>query len=68
MRNRSTWKNEMRQKTTWAILRRLPALLAVTAQSYGLCWQAVEVGRPAAAGASRRDDLGRTRGGPEARR
>lgn len=57
----------MRQKTTWAILRRLPAILAVTAQSYGLSLPAVGAGRPATAGASRRDDLGRTRGGPEAR-
>jgi hypothetical protein len=41
---------------TASILQRAPAILAVTANSYGLQWQADGARRPAAAGERRRGE------------
>ncbi|GAB3660284.1 hypothetical protein [Ramlibacter alkalitolerans] len=41
-------------RTTASILQRVPAILAVTANSYGLHLQADEARKPAAAGERRR--------------
>ena len=46
----------MNDTTTASILQRAPAILAVTANSYGLSWQAGGVRKPAAAGERRRDE------------
>ena len=46
----------MNETRTVAILQRVPAILAVTANSYGLSWQAGGVRKPAAAGERRRDE------------
>jgi hypothetical protein len=45
----------MNETRTASILQRVPAILAVTANSYGLSPQAREVRKPAAAGERRRD-------------
>jgi hypothetical protein len=44
----------MNDNKTESILQRVPAILAVTANSYGLPWQAGGNRRPAAAGERRR--------------
>lgn len=46
----------MSETRTTSILQRVPAILAVTANSYGLSWQADGVRRPAAAGERRRNN------------
>jgi len=46
----------MNDTTTASILQRAPAILAVTANSYGLSWQAGGVRKPAAARERRRDE------------
>jgi hypothetical protein len=49
-------------RTTASILQRVPAILAVTANSYGLHWQADGARRPAAAGERRRNERYRASG------
>jgi hypothetical protein len=44
----------MKDTRTASILQRVPAILAVTANSYGLNWQADGSRKPAAAGERRR--------------
>jgi hypothetical protein len=44
----------MKDTRTASILQRVPAILAVTANSYGLNWQAGGARRPVAAGERRR--------------
>lgn len=45
----------MNDTRTASILQRAPAILAVTANSYGLPWQAGGARKPAAAGERRRN-------------
>jgi hypothetical protein len=45
----------MNEKRTASILQRVPAILAVTANSYGLSRQAEGARKPAAAGERRRE-------------
>jgi hypothetical protein len=45
----------MNETRTVAILQRMPAVLAVTANSYGLSWQAGGSRKPEAAGGRRRN-------------
>ena len=46
----------MNETKTVAILQRVPAILVVTANSYGLPWQADGVRKPEAARESRRSE------------
>ena len=46
----------MSNARTASILQRVPAILAVTANSYGLSWQADGARKPAAARERRRDE------------
>lgn len=47
----------MNETRTVSMLQRVPAILAVTANSYGLAWQAGSArGRPAANGERRRNE------------
>lgn len=45
----------MSETKTASILQRVPAILAVTANSYGLPWQSGGTRKPAAAGEPRRN-------------
>ena len=52
----------MKDTRTASILQRVPAILAVTASSYGLPWQADGARKPEAAGERRRDARHRASG------
>jgi hypothetical protein len=52
----------MSETRTASILQRAPAILAVTANSYGLPWQADGARRPAAAGERRRHEQDKASG------
>jgi hypothetical protein len=58
----------MQETRTVAILQRVPAILAVTATSYGLPWQAGVARKPAAAGERRRATRGNAGDKPTAQR
>ena len=58
----------MNETRTWSIVQRLPAILAVTANSYGLSLQAGGSRKPAAAGERRRDESSKTGDKPAAQR
>ena len=58
----------MNETRTVAILQRVPAILAVTANSYGLSLQAGGTRKPEAAAARRRDGRARAGDKPAAQR
>jgi hypothetical protein len=60
----------MNETRTASILQRVPAILAVTANSYGLPWQAGGTRRPEASGERRRQGRNKATGSdkPDAQR
>ena len=56
----------MNNTKTADMLQRVPAILAVTASSYGLLWQAGEARRPEAAGERRHGERSKTGDKPAA--
>jgi hypothetical protein len=58
----------MTETRTASILQRVPAILAVTANSYGLVWQAGGTRKPHADGGRRRTERNKGDGKPVAHR
>ena len=58
----------MKETRTAAILQRVPAILAVTANSYGLAPRAADSHRPRAAAGERPSERDKTGGKPAAQR
>ena len=54
--------NKMTENRTASMLQRVPAILAVTASSYGLSWQAGGTRKPQAADGGRRRTAERNKG------